>query len=299
MTTQNAAVIDGRAHRNDTEQRHPSPNLGLLAVIFTVLKLASLGVVSIFTGNPAFPSPQQPPNEIVPYFQTYAAWVLWCAFLQFGSAIPFGLFAVSTVSRLRFLGIRAAGVEIALFGGLMVAFDSAASGFVLWALAQPDIASDAVLTQAMNFLQFAFGGPGFAVPLGLFLAGVSRSAGLTRLIPRWLMWFGLILAVIGELSWFSMVVPGALFLIPLTRFPAFVWLIAAGFLLPKSASGSTATDGDQVLATNARMHEERATADVRRRAQCGNATCSIAACATWPHSGVVLQRFEICQRRVG
>jgi len=43
VTTQNAAVIDGRAHRNDTEQRHPSPNLGLLAVIFTVLKLASLG----------------------------------------------------------------------------------------------------------------------------------------------------------------------------------------------------------------------------------------------------------------
>jgi hypothetical protein len=63
VTTQNAA-IDGPAHRKDTEQRHPSPNLGLLAVIF--LKLASLGVVSVFTGNPAFPSPQQPPNEIVP-----------------------------------------------------------------------------------------------------------------------------------------------------------------------------------------------------------------------------------------
>jgi hypothetical protein len=24
VTTQNAAVIDGRAHRNDTEQRHPA-----------------------------------------------------------------------------------------------------------------------------------------------------------------------------------------------------------------------------------------------------------------------------------
>jgi hypothetical protein len=90
MTTQNAPVIDGRARRNDAEQRHPSPNLGLLAVTFTVLKLASLGAVSVFTGNPAFPSPQQPPSEIVSYFQTYAAWVLWCAFLQFGSAIPFG-----------------------------------------------------------------------------------------------------------------------------------------------------------------------------------------------------------------
>ena len=34
MTTQNAAVIDVRAHGYDTEQRHPSPNLALLAVIF-------------------------------------------------------------------------------------------------------------------------------------------------------------------------------------------------------------------------------------------------------------------------
>ena len=263
MATQSAAVVDSRGRRNDTEQQHPSPHLGLLAVIFTVLKLASIGVVSVFTGNPAFPSPQQPPNEIVLYFQTYAAWVLWCAFLQFGSAIPFGLFAVSTVSRLRFLGIRAAGVEIALFGGLMVAFDSAASGFVLWALAQPGIASDAVLTQAMNFLQFAFGGPGFAVPLGLFLAGVSISAGLTRLIPRWLMWFGLILAAIGELSWFSMVIPAAVFLIPLTRFPAFVWLIAAGFLLPKLAWSSATIGGGDVSRTTARTERNQVAADVR------------------------------------
>jgi hypothetical protein len=65
MATQSAAVVDSRARHNDTDQRHPSPSLGLLAVTFTVLKLASIGVVSIFTGNPAFPSPQQPPNGIV------------------------------------------------------------------------------------------------------------------------------------------------------------------------------------------------------------------------------------------
>ena len=114
-----------------------------------------------------------------------------------------------------------------------------------------------------DFLQFAFGGPGFAVPLGLFLAGVSISAGLTRRIPRWLMWFGLILAVIGELSWFSMVVPAALFLIPLTRFPAFVWLIAAGFLLPKSASSSAGTDGGEVRPTTTRTDAKRTPANVR------------------------------------
>jgi hypothetical protein len=45
---------------------------------------------------------------------------------------------------------------------------------------------------------------------------------------------GLVLAVIGELSWLNLIAPQALFLIPLTRFPGFVWLIATGFALPNS-----------------------------------------------------------------
>jgi hypothetical protein len=77
------------------------------------------------------------------------------------------------------------------------------------------------------------------------------------------MWFGLILAVIGELSWLSMVVPAALFLIPLTRFPAFVWLIAAGFLLPKSASSSAMIGGSDVGLRTTRTDGNRMAANVR------------------------------------
>jgi hypothetical protein len=43
---------------------------------------------------------------------------------------------------------------------------------------------------------------------------------------------GLLHAVAGELSWFNLIAPKALFLIPLTRFPGFLWFIAAGFALP-------------------------------------------------------------------
>jgi hypothetical protein len=42
---------------------------------------------------------------------------------------------------------------------------------------------------------------------------------------------GIVLGIIGELSALSLIVPQALFLIPLTRFPGFVWLILAGFKL--------------------------------------------------------------------
>jgi hypothetical protein len=43
--------------------------------------------------------------------------------------------------------------------------------------------------------------------------------------------------MIGELSALNLVIPQVLFLIPLTRFPGFIWLIAAGFILPASLVG--------------------------------------------------------------
>jgi hypothetical protein len=53
-------------------------------------------------------------------------------------------------------------------------------------------------------------------------------------MPKWLVTAGLVIAVIGELSWLNIRFPKALLLIPLTRFPGFLWLIAAGFILPNT-----------------------------------------------------------------
>jgi hypothetical protein len=55
---------------------------------------------------------------------------------------------------------------------------------------------------------------------------------------KWVVILGLILAAAGELSWFHLVAPKLLFLVPLVRFPGFVWLIAVGFLLPKVSRGT-------------------------------------------------------------
>jgi hypothetical protein len=81
-----------------------------------------------------------------------------------------------------------------------------------------------------------FWGSWFSIPMGLLIAGVCIPAAVGRLLPKWLIVFGLLLAVAGELSWFNLVFPQALFLIPLVRFPGFIWLIATGFLLPKNIS---------------------------------------------------------------
>jgi hypothetical protein len=221
--------------------RHRGPHPGGLAVVYTALFLAGLYPVVSFTGGPHFPGPWESAEVIATYFQNHPGDVVLCAFLQFGAAIPLGIYTATVVSRLRFLGVRAAGPMIALFGGFATAFDIMASSHILWAMVRPGIAQDVTLLRALYFVSFGFGGAGFSVPLGLLIAGISVAAGFRRLLPRWLVIAGIVLAAIGELSWFSLVLPDALFLIPLTRFPGFLWLIAAGFLLPATATNAEAS----------------------------------------------------------
>jgi hypothetical protein len=229
---------------------HRGPNSGVVAIVFTILKLASLFPVTIFGITAGFPPPyfpaaSAPPEQIVNYFTTHTGPVLMLAFLQFGSAIPLGIFTASIVSRLQFLGIRAAGASIALFGGLAAAFHSAISAFALSVTTQPGIAQEAAVVRALNYLAQAAGGPGYAVAIGLLMAGVSVTAGLTKLLPKWIVALGLLLAVTGELSWLAMLTAKADFLVPLTRFPGFIWMIAAGLKLParRATPGPPAAGG--------------------------------------------------------
>ena len=170
---------------------------------------AGLYPVTIFADKTHFPGPWEPGDVIVSYFQTHPLPVLICMFLQFGAPIALGIFTV--------------------FGGM-------AASFLLWVMVHPGIAQDPTLLRALYYLSYAFGGPGFSVPMGLLLAGVSVPAAFMKLLPKWVVGLGLVLAVCGELSWLNLIAPKALFLIPLVRFPSFIWLIATGFMLPRAVT---------------------------------------------------------------
>lgn len=221
-------------------QRHPSPPLGMVAIAFMVLFCAGLYPVTVFGGKPYFPGPWESAQTIVSFFHLRPTAVQLCAFLQFGAAVPLGVFTAAIVSRLRFLGVKAAGAYIALFGGFGAAFAIASSSTVLWTMSHSVIAQDTTLTQALYFLCYGLGGPGYSVPLGLLMAGISVPLLLYRLVPRWIPILGLTLAVCGELSWLDLEFPSTVFLIPLTRFPGFVWMIAVGFALPATTKRATA-----------------------------------------------------------
>jgi hypothetical protein len=59
------------------------------------------------------------------------------------------------------------------------------------------------------------------------------------LLPRWLIWFGLLIALAGELSSISLVAYPITFTLPLTRLGGFLWLIAVAAILPKTVDAPT------------------------------------------------------------
>jgi hypothetical protein len=84
-----------------------------------------------------------------------------------------------------------------------------------------------------QLVAFATGAFGNLTTLGLLLAGVCVPSLAFRLMPRWVCWFGLLVAAVAEVSVISMLWPSLSFLLPLARFPALVWLIAASLTMPK------------------------------------------------------------------
>lgn len=218
---------------------HKGPHAGMLAIIFACLFNAGLSfVISFSAAMPHFPSPWESAETIAAYFRNHSHDVLMCSFFQFGSAIPLGLFTATIASRLRFIGTQAAGPYIAIFGGFMTVFNLASTALMLWVMAYPGIAQDGSLIRGLYYMAFAVGGVGYSVPLGLLIAGVSISAGFMKILPKWIVCLGVFLAVCGEASWLSLIFPKLVFLIPLTRFPGFIWLILVGFMLPKTKTSS-------------------------------------------------------------
>jgi hypothetical protein len=216
-----------------TDVRHRGPSLLAVAIVFALLFVASVAGSMVMAGGDHYPSPYQAEALSSIYFTEHANAVRLNAFLQFGAAVPLGIFTATAVSRLRFLGVRAAGADIAYFGGIAASVMAALAALVMWMISWPEIASSP-MAHVLHVAAFAIGGPGHVVPLGLLIAGVSVAGGVVRLLPSWLTWFGIVVAALAELSFFSLILYPAAFLLPAARFLGFAWMICVGVSLPKS-----------------------------------------------------------------
>ena len=210
------------------------PSLILLAVVHILIFAAGLVAVSVLRHGAPYINPYAPAHAITSFLAQNPAATRIGNFTLFGSAVPFGIFAVTVVSRLRYLGVRAAGTNIALLGGLIATIALIMSGLFGWILSLPDIAASAPAAKAIIFLSFLFGGATYGVGFGLLAAGVSVTSFFARTLPRWLVVLGMIVAIAGELSWFSLIAYPANFFIPVTRYLGLIWMVLVAVKLTRS-----------------------------------------------------------------
>jgi hypothetical protein len=208
------------------------PPLGLLAVVSATLFVGGLLIAAgVAHGFP--PGPSASANSITAYATNHTTSNRISAVFTFGSAVPLAIYAATANARLHALGVRAPGATIALAGGLLASGLLALSGLCSWVLAQSGVAADHGVTRAVSDLGFATGGPGHVVLLGLLVAGIAVPATILGLLPRPLAVAGLVLAALCELCSLTLATSALYPLLPVGRFAALAWLIAAGFALPR------------------------------------------------------------------
>jgi hypothetical protein len=203
---------------------------------------AGLALSTVLASGHAYPSPFADASGILGYFRGQHSAVRISGFTQFAAAVPLGIYAATASARLRNLGIRAPGATIALAGGLAAAVMLALSGLLTWVLSRPEVAAEPAVVRALHDLAFATGGIGYVVFSGLLIAGIAVPGLLAGLLPRPLAWAGLTIAALAELSTLTLLAPAAALLLPVARFTGLAWLIAAGFLLPRSRANRAATN---------------------------------------------------------
>jgi hypothetical protein len=211
--------------------RQGGPSLALVSCMSLGFLIGGL-VVSAALGG-VVPSPFKSAVEVQAYFRDHPAAVQAGAIAQFASAVPLLIYASTASARLRQLGVTAPGATIALAGGTVASAALSLSGLLQWTLSRPEVSADMAVVRATSTLVFLVGGPWHVMALGLLIAGIAVPSLIIRLLPRPLAWTGLAIVVVAELSTLSLVTPNLAILLPVGRFPALIWLVVAGALLPR------------------------------------------------------------------
>jgi hypothetical protein len=218
--------------------RFRGPSLILLATVHILVFVAGLVAAATLRHGASFVTPFAPAEEVRLFFAQSPTAVRVSNFFLFASAVPFGIFAVTTVSRLRFMGVRAAGTNITFLGGLIATIALILSGTTGWVLSVPEVSASAQAVKAIFFLCFLFGGAVYSVGFGLLAAGVSVTSHFMRLLPRWIVVLGMLLAITGELSSLSLIAYPANFFIPVTRYLGLVWMVSVAVALTKDQTSA-------------------------------------------------------------
>jgi hypothetical protein len=199
-----------------------TPRTASWSLAYLGLFLASLAVSVLFTGS-VYSSPFLDDGEIARYYADNAGALRWIALLQFLSALALLVFTSTAATRVR--DLPHAGAAAA--GGYLAAGLLALNALTQWVLTYDGVIASPEARRGFHLLFFGLGGFGHVAAAGVLIAGLC----LTGALPKLLRQIGLVLAALSLLSLLSFVAEPATLLIPIGRFPALFWLVAAGYAL--------------------------------------------------------------------
>jgi hypothetical protein len=168
----------------------------------------------------------------------------WGSFFAFGASVPLAIWSATAYRRLRGLGVTAPGAAIALSGGLLSAAMLALSGLATWVASRAD--QSAEVAAVLRDLTYVTGGPGYVAFFGLLVAGVSVPMLLMR-IKRPVAIFGLVVALVAEISTLSLVSMAIAPTLPIGRFGGLLWLVLTSLWLPLTRPRATAPATDPAV----------------------------------------------------
>lgn len=222
-----------RANQSHAERRRPDgPHPGIIGTVCVGLFAASLVLMAALSNGSTITSPFT--DGSTDFFSQHGLAARLSALLQLGSSVPLGIYAATMYARLQLLGVRVPGPMIAFFGGASASVLLAISSVLTWTAGQAAVAASPELTRTLGFLAFGTGGFAHLLGLGLLVAGIAVPSLVLRLLPAPLAWAGLAIAAVCELSILAMALEPLVPLTPLGRFTALAWIVAAGFLIPRT-----------------------------------------------------------------
>jgi hypothetical protein len=215
-----------------------SLSTGVAALFYLILFAGGIIFNQVSTSGASFPTPYNSVEKAQDYYMNYHSSIRIYSFFMFWSALPLAIFTAFYTSQLQNSGRHHGGLSIAIFGGYAAAIFIAFSGLCTWVLSQPCIATEASAVRVLQLLAFATGGTGNVVMTGLLIGGLSITAGVGKLLPAWVIWSGVVLAIISLSAMLNMIFPGVSILLAIGRFLGMVWMIFAGFKLKKANNSS-------------------------------------------------------------
>jgi hypothetical protein len=228
------------ADRESTEDASPgrSPVPGaatgyLSAIAFLGLFIFGILLNSVFAKG-LYPMPTVPASETVAYRLANPEVMRLSGVVNVlagVAAIWFAAWLAAVVGRRAPHG-QASWLTFA--GGLLSGTFLIVSGAMQWVVQRPDVLANEGLTQVVNSLIFVIGGVGVVLGYAGLVGVSSLVLAKAGLIPTWLAGIGVVSGALSLVAALGLVPEGTelVYLIPLGRFPALIWIgIAVVFIV--------------------------------------------------------------------